>query len=403
MAHGGSWWRSGDGLRRFVFDFVAGELSHLRPGAPVRRDAWSETLALDADLGVDSLELLALAGAFAQSLHLHESGVEDWLLARRRLADWIEIARAGLEHFEDSLTFRTSGSTGTPKPCVHSLATLRQETRQLAALFPARSRVLCAVPAHHIYGFLFTVLLPRTLGLPDDAVVDVRGSVPASLARIARAGDLVVGHPDFWSAAGQGNQPLPPDVIGVTSTAPCPDGVSAAMERAGLSRLFQIYGSSETAGIGWRSSQRDPYALFPHWSFASDEDALVRRLPDGSLQPASSPDALQRIGERHFRVGPRHDDAVQVGGTNVFPAQVRDVLLAHPMVEDAAVRLMRPEEGGRLKAFVVPKRETEGLQVELQKWIATRLPTAARPKAITLGNALPTSDAGKLADWPVVR
>jgi long-chain acyl-CoA synthetase len=33
---------------------------------------------------------------------------------------------------------------------------------------------------------------------------------------------------------------------------------------------------------------------------------------------------------------------VQVGGVNVFPERVRQVLLEHPLVVDAAVRLMRP-------------------------------------------------------------
>lgn len=398
------WWRSRADLRRFVVDLLAGELSHLRPGLPLRPRPWGEELALEADLGVDSLELMALATALSQALHLHESGIEDWLLARRRLADWIDIAGAGLEQFDQRLTFRTSGSTGSPKPCEHPLAALRQETRQLAALFPARARVLCAVPAHHIYGFLFSVLLPRALGLEPEAVVDVRGHLPASLPRIARPGDLVVAHPGYWEAAAGATQPLPSDVIGVTSTAPCADGTSEALERCGLARLFQVYGSSETAGIGWRSSHRDAYTLFPHWSFADDAATLLRRLPGGQQQEAGSPDLLQRIGERHFRVGSRHDEAVQVGGINVFPARVRAVLLQHPLVEDAAVRLMRPDEGARLKAFVVPTaRADANLQAQLQHWIDTQLPAPARPKAITVGHALPTTGAGKPADWSLHR
>lgn len=401
---GAAWWRSPALLRRFVVDLVAGELAQLRPGAAALPQPWPDDLALDADLGVDSLERVALATSLSQALHLHESGIEDLLLAKRRLSEWVAIAGAGLAHVDERMSFRTSGSTGAPKACVHQLALLRQETRHLAALFPGRARLLFGVPAHHIYGFLFTVLLPRALGLPDEAVIDIRGTLPAGLGRVVRPGDLVVGHPGFWQSVGEARRPLAPDVIGVTSTAPCRDSVAEAVDRAGLARLFQVYGASETAGVGWRSSHRDPYRLFPYWSFAPDRPGvLLRRLPGGGAQEVSAPDALAPSGDHHFTVGARSDGAVQVGGVNVDPALVRDVLLAHPLVADAAVRLMRPHEGERLKAFVVPASPHDGLLRELQAWIDARLPVPARPKAISVGDALPVTDAGKPADWSILR
>lgn len=398
------WWTQAEGVRRFVSDLVAGELAQLRHEPVALRQPWPEDLALDQDLGVDSLELMALATALAEALHLHASGIEDYLLARRTLVDWVAIAQAGLARFDERLTFRTSGSTGVAKPCVHPLATLWQEARHLAALFPGRSRVLCAVPAHHIYGFLFTVLLPQALRLQPQSVLDIRGSTPAWLAHGARPGDLVIGHPDFWQAVGRTVPALPPGVIGVTSTAPCPDAVGDAVERAGIARLFHIYGSSETAGIGWRNSHREPYELFPYWSFAPGQsDVLVRRLPQGAQHRFEGQDRLDAVGERHFRVGPRHDAAVQVGGINVFPERVRSTLLAHPLVKDAAVRLMRADEGSRLKAFIVPAVPLEQageLPTQLRAWIDAQLPVPERPKAIRLGTALPVSITGKAADWP---
>jgi long-chain acyl-CoA synthetase len=55
----------------------------------------------------------------------------------------------------------------------------------------------------------------------------------------------------------------------------------------------------------------------------------------------------------------RAEGAVQVGGVNVFPDVVGRVLTAHSGVAQAAVRLMRPEEGTRLKAFVVPQPQAD--------------------------------------------
>jgi long-chain acyl-CoA synthetase len=265
---------------------------------------------------------------------------------------------------------------------------------------PGRRRVLCAVPSHHIYGFLFSVLLPRDLGLYADAVVDIRSSTPAWLARGAQSGDLVIGHPDWWRMIGRTVHGLPPDVIGVTSTAPCPDDVSEGVEAAGFMRLLHVYGSSETAGIGARNSHREPYTLFPYWRMEG-EGGLVRDLPGGATAAYTLQDQLEDCANGRFRVGARRDDAVQVGGINVYPARVRDVLKKHPAVADAAVRLMRPEEGGRLKAFIVPRPQAvpADLTGSIQEWIDQQLTPPERPKALRLGSSLPVSPAGKLAEW----
>lgn len=395
------WWQPRGVLRRFVIDLLADELARQRRASVPHGTQWHDETRLDEDLGVDSLELMTLATALAEAMHLYESGIEDYLLARRTIGEWIEIAQAGLERHAERLTFRTSGSTGAPKACTHALAALQQEARHLATLFPARRRVLCAVPSHHIYGFLFSMLLPRELGLQAEDVIDLRASTPAWLARGAQPGDLVIGFPDYWQAVARAVPALPRDVVGVTSTAPCSDAVSEAVEATGIAWLVHVYGASETAGIGARNSHREPYALFPYWRL-EESGALVRRMPDGGEAVHWLQDHIEDIGAGAFRVGPRRDQAVQVGGINVFPQRVREVLMRHPAVEDAAVRLMRPEEGTRLKAFVAPKAghtDAERLTAELQAWMTKELSPPERPKAICFGARLPLTAEGKPADW----
>jgi 4-coumarate--CoA ligase (photoactive yellow protein activation family) len=399
---GACWWQPRAVLRRFVADLVEDELVRQRHRPCPLPRPWPEELDLVADLGVDSLELMALATALAEALHLHESGVEDYLLARRTLRDWTDLAAAGLERFSDALTFRTSGSSGMPTSCPHALQLLLQETAEHARMFGGRRRILCAVPSHHIYGFLLSVLLPRALGLAADAVIDIRGRTPAWLASFTEPGDLVVGHPEFWNAVGRTVAKLPGDVVGVTSTAPCPDAVSEAVEATGA-RLFHLYGSSETAGIGWRAAWQDPYRLFAYFAFEPETPAcLWRELPDGTRSQVRCQDRLERGGGNLFRVGPRNDAAVQVAGNNVFPSRVAEVLRRHPLVADAAVRLMRPDEGSRLKAFVVPAagvRDRDAFLADVERWIERELAVPERPRALRLGARLPTAESGKASDW----
>ena len=401
------WWADRTALLRFVADLVAGELAALRHDQLLLPTGWTPSLSLQHDLGVDSLELMQLAGTLTEALQMGRSGVEDYLLVRRTLAGWLDVAATSLQHWDGELTFRTSGSTGEPKRCTHTLAMLEQEAAALAGLFPGRRRLLLAVPAHHIYGFLFGVLLPRHLGLEPAQVVSVRGRLPSQLATHVQPGDLVVGHPQFWQAALGAEAVFPQDAVGVSSTAPCPDAVAERAEAAGLAALFQVYGSSETGGLGWRASHRDPYRLLPYLERGLDDGSggageVLRRGPDGEARALQLQDGLAWCGADRFTVGPRRDAAVQVGGVNVFPERVRQVLLAHPLVDDASVRLMRPDEGVRLKTFVVPRAGAgAGFAQELRAWIDARLAPLERPKAITLGEQLPRGALGKPADWSI--
>ena len=63
---------------------------------------------------------------------------------------------------------------------------------------------------------------------------------------------------------------------------------------------------------------------------------------------------------------------------------------------------MRPDEGDRLKAFVVPVATTaheDALRLELRRFATASLSPAERPGAYAFGSALPRGAMGKLADW----
>ncbi|HBF49575.1 MAG TPA: hypothetical protein DDX04_03455 [Massilia sp.] len=231
-------------------------------------------------------------------------------------------------------------------------------------------------------------------------LLDLRGGSPAALAGLVQPGDLVVAHPDWWRQVAALGMALPSDVVGVTSTAPCPDAVAQALQDGGL-RLVQVYGSSETAGVGWRDRAGEPYRLFSYWRAVGGE-VLERARAGGTPERHGLQDRLEWFGEAAFLPAGRIDHAVQVGGMNVFPAYVGEVLALHPDVLACQVRLMRADEGVRLKAFVVPRPgadDAAGLRVALGEWIGKRLTPPERPTAFSFGPKLPRGPGGKLADW----
>ena len=399
-----SWWRDEIVVRRVVSDVIAGQLSTLRStGFAAPPSPFDPALSLSRDLGVDSIELVAVASSLNAMLHLHEAGVEDQLLMRPTVGSWVETALAGLETFSSAVTFQTSGSSAAPKRCTHRGADLWQEVEALATLFVARRRVLSAVRSHHIYGFLFTALLPARLGVPGSDVIDVRQVPPGSLPSRLRAGDLLIGYPDFWRSIASEHPTFPEGVIGVTSTAPCPDDVARDLQHAGLGALWQVYGSTETAGVGVRSSFDTPFALLPHWQRdEGNRDALIRVSSDGRRAGFPLQDVMEWDDDRHFRPRGRIDGVVQVAGVNVSPVRVRGTIIEHPDVADAVVRLMNAGNTPRLKAFVVPRSgdvDLAALQRELEADLGRRLTAAERPRAYTFGSALPVDAMGKAADW----
>jgi 4-coumarate--CoA ligase (photoactive yellow protein activation family) len=399
-----AWWTYRPTLVAVVTDILHAELSRLRPGSAPPPRPWPEQMPIgEAGLGCDSLEKLSLAAVLGRALRLDRSGLEDHLLVRTTLGAWVELASICLSRDDSSLVFSTSGSTGEPKPCEHPLALLEQETAFLAELFADRRRIVSAVPSHHIYGFLYSVLLPARLRVPVSRRLD-RSTV--ALAGDLVPGDLVIGFPDFWRLAAHSVDEFPPDVDGVTSTAPFPGALGETLARLGLGRLSEIYGSSETAGLGWRPVGESAFELFPYWSRAEDVggEVLARCLPDGSESRQVPQDHLFWSEDGRFVPQGRRDEAFQVGGVNVHPSRIAAALTRHPAVAAASVRPMRPEEGNRVKAFIVPREpwiDQAGLAEILARWADETLSPAERPKSFRFGSQLPRDSLGKASDWDI--
>lgn len=353
-------------------------------------------------LETDSLDLLNLAGAVAEMFHLHETGVEEYLLRYRTLESWCEIVAVSLNKKFDRITFRTSGSTGKPKRCTHLTTDLLAEVSEHARTLGHCRRLLSLVPSHHIYGFIWTVLLPAQLG---SEVIDARRWSPSRLAGELRSGDLLVGVPASWQLLSRTVDLFPSGIFGVTSGAPCPDALYTSVTEAGI-QLREIYGSSETAGIGVKYEPNGPFQLLSFWSRDAGEastNVLARTAPPCSLPTTVvAPDELLWESHRTFRVGARQDGAVQIAGTNVFPQRIAEMIQQHPNVNSCSVRLMRPEEGNRLKAFVVWKSESSpnsDAEVMFKEWLTSRLQPAEIPARFTFGASLPVNQMNKPCDW----
>ncbi len=345
---------------------------------------------------------------------LGDAGIDDYLLARPTVSDWSELIASVLRERDAQVVFRTSGSTGAAREVAHRFADLTDEAAHFAEIVDPDGTFHVTVPTHHIYGFIFGALVPSLAGQP---IAEARG---LALARVRPApGDVIVAFPHALSILDRNGALVAEGLSVVSSTAPCPPELAQSVRASGV-RLIEVYGSTETAGVGFRETS-GPYRLLPIWQRAGNgirrrgdiprrNDDNIAATPDTARVSDSMeidlpdavalPDNVEWMDDRHFLPIRRTDSAVQVGGVNVIPSEVEGVLTAHPSVTAASVRLMQPSEGVRLKAFIVPSGP-EYSEAELRAHVTHHLPSAARPAVYTVGAALPRNDMGKLCDWPV--
>ena len=352
----------------------------------------------DPRLALDSLQMMQLAAAINDSFCLFEVGIEDFLLARPTLGGWVElIAKAyglGCAH----IRLQSSGTSGQQKTIQHAILDLEQESAYWAQSFAQAQRLLCFTPIHHIYGLLFGAMLSHQIGCPLHAGQKAFALLHQGLSE----GDVLVGFPDFWHYFLQSGTRVPKGVRAVTSTAPMPADRQNALLALGLEALFDVYGSTETGGIGFRTNPQNHYALLPYFTPSeSQNNQLWRHHLDGRHSLIAAPDALLWQGERLFSVKGRIDGALQVGGVNVNPRQIADAIAQMPNVKAAAVRPFTQAQIVRLKAFVVLEEDTPKARESLLGLLEERFVGPERLVQVNFGAAIPTNEMGKPCDWPI--
>jgi long-chain acyl-CoA synthetase len=346
----------------------------------------------DGPAALDSLDQLAVARLVTEFFELEKTGAEEWLLRRHRLSEWSELVCDNLNDGTLSqIWFRSGGTTGDPRVEGQALPHLLSEVREISGLVPDTRRIIALVPLHHIYGFIWGPLLADELNVP---LIHGEAAVEEAHHNL-QPGDLLLGVPEWWRYLGKIRRGLPAGVTGVTSTAPCPPEVVNAALAKGLETMIEVYGASDTGGIAWRTEPGRGFQLFRHWC-KRDDDHLVSDAGTISLLP----DHVEWQSDRTLIPLRRRDEAIQVGGVNVWPDRVRAFIERHPGVACCSVRPMATDHGTRLKAFIVAVHPgDDGLKSDLRDWLKANLSAAERPINLTLGDALPRNAMGKLCDW----
>ena len=337
----------------------------------------------------------------------------------------------------------TSGTTSAPKCVVlrheHLLAYVLQTVDPGSA--DESDAALVSVPPYHVAGIaaVLTNIYAgrRILYLPQFTPADwidlVSGEevtsamvVPTMLARVVEHfGERIAEVPSLRSLA-YGGARLPQPVLeralrifptvdfvnayGLTETSSTvavlgPDDHRTAMEtdnpavRARLSSAGRLVAGVEgqiRSADGTVCGPDEPGELYVRGPQISGEYVGTgSTLDDDSWFPTK--DRAWFDADGYLFIEGRMDDTIIRGGENVAPAEIEDVLLAHPDVREAAV-LGRPDEewGERIVAFVVPREFPAPSEDAMRDWVRERLRGSKTPDDVYFREELPHTATGKL-------
>lgn len=128
--------------------------------------------------------------------------------------------------------------------------------------------------------------------------------------------------------------------------------------------------------------------------YYKQEEETKKALLNGWLHTG---DLAKKDEDGYIFIVDRKKDMVIVGGMNVYPREVEEVIYQYSKVKEAAViGLSDKLRGEYVKAFVVLKDGEECTSKELLQYMKERLATYKLPREIEFVSSLPKNSAGKI-------
>jgi acyl-coenzyme A synthetase/AMP-(fatty) acid ligase/uncharacterized membrane protein/3-hydroxymyristoyl/3-hydroxydecanoyl-(acyl carrier protein) dehydratase len=254
-----------------------------------------------------------------------------------------EIKFGKFDKSKAEMVMYTSGTTGEPKAVYKLFLQFENELFELVKVFGndwVNRKVYSTVNHHHIYGLLFTALLPIATGLPfrrhridfptelanfagDAAVI---ASSPAFLKRLSAETDKAIAFkcpPIIYSSGG----PLPEDVA------------RKACELTGFWTM-EIYGSTETGGIAYRQSKNGPvWKPFEVCKMSVAENGCLNIKSSYILEADgfTTGDLVELYDDGRFLLKGRSDSIVKIEEKRISLPEVENRLKQTGLVQDVRV------------------------------------------------------------------
>ncbi len=336
----------------------------------------------------------------------------------------------------------TSGTSGKPKGVMLSHGNLESNVHagiQHAAITRADT-FLGVLPQFHCFGLTAMTLIPLRVGA---TVVYTARFIPRKIVGLIRKHkpDIFMAVPSMYGALLSVKDATADDFasirFSVSGGEPLPDATFEAYRDRFNLRLLEGYGLTETAPISnWSTPTRfkrhsvgpavpgvtnlivdendkplppnvdgevliaGPNVMTGYHNLPEQTDAVFVKLD----LPDRGPTRLFRTGDighldddGYLFITGRKKEMLIIGGDNVFPREIEEVLNQHESVKDSAV--IGKFDGMRGEVPIAFVELTEGAtfdEAALRNWCRQRLAQFKVPREVRVVDALPRSPTGKI-------
>ena len=254
-----------------------------------------------------------------------------------------EIKFGKFDKSKAEMVMYTSGTTGEPKAVYKRFLQFENELFELVKVFGndwVNRKVYSTVNHHHIYGLLFTALLPIATGLPFRRH---RIDFPTELANIAGEAAVIASSPAFLKRlSAETDKPIGFKCTPIiySSGGPLPEEVARkACELTGFWTM-EIYGSTETGGIAYRQSKNGPvWTPFEVCKMSVAENGCLNIKSSYILEPEgfTTGDLVDLYDDGRFLLKGRSDSIVKIEEKRISLPEVEMRLKQTGLVQDVRV------------------------------------------------------------------
>lgn len=330
---------SEDSLKEVILDLLNDFCAHIHHSPPSLTEAASKVDYSGRWL-LDSLVTYQAATYVATMFGLPKDAEPFVLFEKTSLNDWAHIVAEHVKNERPDIVFFTSGTTGKRKAITHSLNSLLEEAEEWVKKMGNIDDVFINVPRHHIYGFIWGVLIPS---LVRCQVTDFRRNLfdknplpPNTLiVSTPHAAPLLTINPELDKSG----------ATVVLSTGPCDHQLLKHLKAEGYKHAYHVYGSTETGGVGYRTEDAQRFTLCQR--IREERGELYR---NGEALPLQ--DNLHFFDDATFAVVSRFDNAIQIRGYNVNVEKLERLIGQHQYVKDVGIRVCGTEQQRYLEVLV---------------------------------------------------
>ncbi len=291
----------------------------------------------------------------------------------------------------------TSGSTGQPKRVVKTWWQMARLAQQAIARFELDQPgcVVATVPSQHMFGLETTIFWPlfsnqaiwtgRPIFAEDIRDVLVAQSGPVLLTSTPLHLKKLMAFDVDWPQR---------SLRVLSATAPLEDNLARQVSDTLNARVFEVFGSTETASIASRETLAgNAWTLYGGNYLLCEESLSVCEVNIAPLSETYSlHDQFELIPNQpnRFRLLGRRSDVVKVAGKRSSLADLNQKLQAIDGVADGL--FWQPPGGERLQAFVVSELSAQ----EIKHALAQDMDAVFLPRPIHFVEQIPRNELGKI-------